>query len=123
MQLDFESYRKDQWEHLKHFRTKYDNEHPQTESIFSKDDIQNKKKEMDKLIINAIRLSIIAEEYEKVFSYMDMLHFAQSLKVCVKLSEQLNAHDLASRISKFVQDKEQKDLMLESYKKSTTTTM
>lgn len=76
MLLDHESYRKDQWEHLKHFRTKYDNEHIQTEGIFSKDDLMNKKKEMDKLLINAIRLSIIADDFEKVFSYMDMLYFA-----------------------------------------------
>lgn len=42
----------------------------------NKDDIANKKKEMDKLILNAIRLSIINEDYEKVFSYMDTLYFA-----------------------------------------------
>lgn len=31
---------------------------------------------MDKLVLNAIRLSIVNEEYEKVFSYMDMIYFA-----------------------------------------------
>ena len=38
-------------------------------------DIVNLKKEVDKLLINAIRLSILKEETSKVFSYMDMMYF------------------------------------------------
>ena len=93
--MDFEQYRKDNWEHLKHFRTKYDNEYVLSDSIMSNTEIANKKKEMDKLILNAIRLSIINEDNERVFSYMDMLNFAQSLKIVVSLCDQLKFPDLA----------------------------
>jgi hypothetical protein len=74
---------------------------------------------MDKLTLNAIRLCILNDEHERVFSYMDLLHFSQSLKMCVQLCEQLNAHELSQKIAKFVNDKEQKEVMLETYKATT----
>jgi hypothetical protein len=93
--IEHESYRKDQWEPLKHFRSKYDAEYPISESILSAADITSRKREMDKLTMNAIRLCILNDEHERVFSYMDLLHFSQSLKMCVQLCEQLNAFELS----------------------------
>jgi len=68
---------------LKQFRGKYDNEFSQSESIMDLTDITQKKKEIDKLLLNAIRINIISaanstsnEESDKVFSYIDMLHFS-----------------------------------------------
>ena len=90
IQLDFETYRKDTWEPLKHFRSKYDNEYVLSESIMSANDLTNKKKEMDKLILNSIRMCIVTEEVEKVFSYIDLLNFSQSVKLCVSLCESMN---------------------------------
>jgi len=34
------------------------------------------KKEIDKLILNAIRLCIISDDHEKVFTFMDMMNFS-----------------------------------------------
>lgn len=50
---------------------------------------------MDKEVLNAIRLCVIGDEKEKVFDYMDQLHFKQSLTLCVKMCEKLKAPDLA----------------------------
>ena len=58
-------------------------------------DLTNKKKEMDKLLLNAIRLCIISDDHEKVFTFMDMLNFTQSLNICVTLCNQLNQDELA----------------------------
>ena len=52
------------------------------------------------------------DEREKVFDYMDMIHFSQSLKLCAKLCEQLKAQDLAQKVSKFINDKETKDVFM-----------
>lgn len=60
---------------MKHFRSKYDNEFPQTESIMTNADINNKKKDVDKLLLDSIRMCIVQEDYEKVFSYIDSLYF------------------------------------------------
>mmetsp|Transcript_25413 Transcript_25413/g.19156 ORF Transcript_25413/g.19156 Transcript_25413/m.19156 type:complete len:112 (+) Transcript_25413:788-1123(+) len=60
--LDQEQARKHQWEYLKLFRTKYDNEFNQTESILSQPEILAKKKELDKAILDSVRLCIINEE-------------------------------------------------------------
>jgi phosphate uptake regulator len=38
--------------------------------------ITNLKKEVDKLLLNAVRQCIIHDEHEKVFHYMDMLYFS-----------------------------------------------
>ena len=88
-------FRRENWEALKHFRSKYDNEYQLSESIMDLNEITAKKKEMDKLVLNAVRMCIVKEENEKVFSYMDMLHYTASLKLCVKLCEQMKATDLA----------------------------
>lgn len=74
--IDHESYRKQHWEPLKHFRSKYDSEYPLSETILTSSELNNKKKEMDKHTLNAIRLSIIADDHERVFAYMDLLNFA-----------------------------------------------
>jgi len=71
---------------------------------------------MDKLILNAIRMSIIADENEKVLSYMDMLHFSQSLKLCVRLCQELKSAELAQKVSKYLKDKETKEMFLETMK-------
>ena len=86
--LEHEQYRKDIWEPLKHFRDRYDSE-KMAENILESSELQKKKKEFDKLILNSIRLCIMADEHDKVFQYIEMLNFTQSLKLCVKLCDSL----------------------------------
>ena len=59
LMLDHSQFRKDNWEQLKHFRSKYDNEHCLSESVPDAADIAKQKKDMDKFALNAIRLCII----------------------------------------------------------------
>lgn len=101
---------------MKHFRTKYDTEYNQTESILGKTELQQKKKEMDKAIINAIRICVMSGDHEKVFAFMNMINFTQTLKICVNFCDSVNANELAQKISKFIQDKEQKEIMLGTFK-------
>ena len=119
--IEHETYRKDTWEPLKHFRSKYDAEFPISESILTSNDITNRRKDMDKNTLNAIRLSILNDDHERVFSYLDLLHFSQSLKLCVNLCEQLNAFDLSQKIAKYIADKESREVMLETYKATNKT--
>jgi len=74
--LEHEIFRKQNWESLKHFRSKYDNEFSQSESIMDHSEMVELKRSMDKECLNAIRLCVMKDEKEKVFDYMDMLHFA-----------------------------------------------
>ena len=85
-----------------------------SESVLDINEINNLKKEVDKLLLNAIRLSILKEDSEKVFSYMDMIYFSQSLKLCVKLCEQLKATEMAQKVNKFLQNKETKEMFEKS---------
>ena len=87
LHLEHEIFRKQNWESLKHFRSKYDNEFAQSETILDNGAIVELKRAMDKECLNAIRLCIMNDEKEKVFDYMDMIHFSQSLKLCAKLCE------------------------------------
>ena len=102
LQVDHESFRKDQWEQLKNFRSKYDTEYHQSESVLDQQALTNKKKEIDKLLLNAVRMSIMSNEQENVLSYMEMMNFSQSHKLCVKLCEQLKAMDTAQKVQKFI---------------------
>jgi len=81
------------------FRSKYDNEVYLSESIMDQKQLVMKKKELDKHILNAIRMCIVTEEKERVFSYLDMLNFTQSLKLAVKLCNSLKQNELAQRIN------------------------
>ena len=83
-----------------------------SESILDNNEIQSRKKEMDKICLNAIRSCIISGETEKVFGYMDMIQFNQSLKICIRLCEQMKQQELAQKVSKFIQDKETKEVFL-----------
>jgi hypothetical protein len=76
LQVDHETFRKDQWEQLKNFRSKYDTEYHQSESVLDQQALTNKKKEIDKLLLNAVRLSIMNNEHENVISYMEMMNFS-----------------------------------------------
>jgi hypothetical protein len=67
---------------------------------------------MDKICVSAIRYCIHHEQVEKVFGYLDMIFFMQSLKVANRLAEQMKNSDLAQKISKFIQDKETKEVFL-----------
>ena len=81
-----------------------------------KTELQQKKKELDKAIIGAIRICVMSSDHEKVFAYMNMINFTQTLKICVNFCDSVNASELASKISKFIQDKEQKEIMLGTFK-------
>jgi len=59
MLLDHSQFRKDTWEPLKHFRSKYDSEHCLSESVPDAAELSRQKKDIDKFCLNAIRLSII----------------------------------------------------------------
>ena len=76
MIIDQEVLRQENWESLKHFRSKYDNEYHLSSSIMDATGISSLKKEVDKLLLNAVRQCIIHDEQEKVFQYMDMLYFS-----------------------------------------------
>jgi len=58
LHLEHEIFRKQNWESLKHFRSKYDNEFAQSETILDASDIAELKRTMDKEILNAIRLCV-----------------------------------------------------------------
>ena len=87
---------------LKHFRSKYDNEYQQSESIMDHSQIANLKKEMDKVCLNAIRISIMSDQQERLFSYMDMIHYNLSLKMVAKMCDKMQANRLVALVNKFI---------------------
>ena len=112
LQCEHEIFRKQNWESLKHFRSKYDNEFLLSESILDAQGIATLKREIDKRSIEAIRVCIMENQREKIFAFLDQIHFKQSLLTSVKLCEKLKVPDLAQKINKFIQDKENKDVFL-----------
>lgn len=85
LNIDHEQYRKDVWEPLKHFRGRYDTEKVLSQSILEARELNQKKKDFDKLILQSIKLCIDNNEQDKVFSFIEMINFTASLKLCVKL--------------------------------------
>ena len=65
---------------------------------------------MDKLLLNAVRICIMSDDNEKVFSYMEMFNFTQSLKLCIKLFEQLKRPEMAQKVARFISDKETREI-------------
>ena len=61
--LDHEQFRKDAWEPLKHYRSRYDSERVLTENILETAEAANKKRELDKLVIQNIRVCIMNEDH------------------------------------------------------------
>jgi len=73
-------------------------------------EITNKKKELDKIVIQSIRLAILNDEHEKVFQYLDLINFTQSLKVVIRLCNSLKADQLAQRVSMFISERETREI-------------
>lgn len=61
LHLEHEIFRKQNWESLKHFRSKYDNEFAQSESILDNNEVIEMKRVMDKECLNAIRLCVMTD--------------------------------------------------------------
>lgn len=68
---EHEIFRKQNWESLKHFRSKYDNEFLLSESIMDAQGIATLKKDIDKRSIEAIRICIMENQREKIFAFLD----------------------------------------------------
>ena len=81
-------------------------------------ELVQKKRELDKHILNCVRTCILNEEQSKVMTYLDLLHFSQSIKLVVKLCNSLGQHDLARQVSIFISDKEAQEIMQQQYKKT-----
>ena len=62
----------------------------------------------------------MADEKEKVFTYMDMMYFSASLKLVVSLCEKLKLADLAQKVGKYLQDKETREVFEQNMPKKGT---
>ena len=107
--LDHEVYRKQKWDMLKTIRSETDNERAQSDTILEIQDLTNKKRELDKLVLQSVRLAIVNQEHEKVFQYLDLINFTQSLKLVIRLCNSLKADELAQRVSMFISEKETRE--------------
>lgn len=90
-----EMHRKQVWEPMKLFRGSTDNERFISESILDEKEIIQRKKNLDTKIFNAIRQSIMEEDHDKVFTYIGLLNFQQTVHLTVKLCEKLKHTQLA----------------------------
>lgn len=70
----------------------------------------DKKRELDKVVLQLIRLAIINDEHEKVFQYLDLINFTQSLKLVIRLCNSLKADQLAQRVNMFISEKETREV-------------
>lgn len=107
--LDHEIHRNQVWEPLKLFRGNDDNNRFLSATILDNKAIAQKKKELDKLVINAIRQAIVKGQRESAIAYLEQLHFSQSLKIVVRLCNSLNENHLANMVSSYIRDKDSKD--------------
>ena len=89
-----------------------------SESILEQKELVQKKRELDKHVLNAVRTCILNDEHSKVMTYLDLLHFSQSLKLVVKLCNSLGQHVLAQQVSTFISDKDAQEILQEQYKKA-----
>ena len=55
-------------------------------------------------------MCIISGDHDKIFSYMDLMHFTQTLKLVVKLCESLKVSALAMKVNKYLNDKETQEI-------------
>lgn len=106
LNMQHETYRMDNWASLKDLRSDNDNEKHLSASILDENAHKALKREEDKALINAMRVSITTDQHEKVFSYFNMLNYGKSMKLAVQLCEKLGQANLASRLNLKINDME-----------------
>lgn len=112
---EHERYRQEIWLPFKLFRGDNDNERFLSETILDQKELLEKKKDLDKKIIGTIRLAIINDDQDRIFSYLEMLNFPASMKIVVKMCNQLNANLLAQKINKFISEKGDREVLTKQY--------
>jgi hypothetical protein len=113
--FEHERHRQEVWLPYKLFRGSNDNERFLSETILEQKELIEKKKSMDKSLIETIRLAILNDEQDKIFTYLELLNFTASIKIIVKLCNQLNQNMLAQKVSQFIEEKAEKEVLQKQY--------
>ena len=86
------------WGFLKLKRKKGENEFEMSEGILNEHQIFNKKRDLDKILIQAVRLCCVKDQIQKACSYANMCFLPQSIQICTKLAYQLNKTHIALQL-------------------------
>ena len=98
MQLLHETWRTSMWADLKESRSKLDPERQISLSIRDKETLLKDKVNVDKILLNSIKIALVDENHMKVLSYVKQIQLLKTLNLVALLCEKMNAHSCASTI-------------------------
>lgn len=75
-------------------------------------DLQKNRTEMDKLVLDAIRICIRDKQHDKVFGYLDLLQSTKRISFAVTLCNQLKENELANRVSEYKVKRERQEIIM-----------
>lgn len=110
MELTHQQWRRGQWSHLRNTRTQNDPSHALSSTIWTDIETTEKKKVMDKITINCIRISALSQDKMKVLSHAKRLNLVKSYTICISLLEELKQPLIAEELRKMRDNKETEEL-------------
>ena len=106
LELTHQQWRRHQWSVLRNTRTQKDPSYNQSKSIYTDMDVINKKKALDKITINSIRIAALSEDKAKIFSLSAKIHLVKSYTICISLLNEMKMPLIADELRK-IQDKKE----------------
>jgi len=73
-----------------------------SKNIKTQTDMLNQQKEIDKLLLGAVRTAAMHDQELKVMEYVKAMNFTKTMRVAVKLCEELNAKELAFKVNAYI---------------------
>jgi len=70
----------------------------------------NQQRDLDKVLLGLVRIAALQENEDRALEYIQMMTYTKVMRIAVKLCENLNAKQIASRILAYVQEREQQDI-------------
>ena len=106
LELTHQQWRRHQWSHLRNTRTQKDPAYGLSRSIYTDVETLEKKKALDKITINSIRIAAMSHDKTKVLMYATKLHLTKSFSLCISLLEELKQPLIADEFRKIRDKKE-----------------
>jgi hypothetical protein len=107
IELTHQQWRRTKWSYLRNTRTQKDPNFFISKSIFTDIETTEKKKNLDKITINSIRIAALNQDKKKVLMHAQRLNLTKSFHICISMLEELKLPLIADELRK-IRDKKEK---------------
>jgi hypothetical protein len=118
LELTHQQWRRHQWTNLRNTRTQKDPCNFVSKNIYTDVETLDKKKQLDKITINSIRITALNNDKMRVLMYAKRLNLVKSYTLCMSLLHELKLPLIADELRKLRDNKEMEEASIRGHQNS-----